>query len=112
MFGHDFGQDSRGSQVSVPSTMPLSQFISQSLSFSYVAPAGQQLSPFTRWVIVCVVWQAALQVPLPSSLRMLQRSWGQLFGQLVNGSQVSVGSWTLLPQIAWQSSSVLALQPA
>jgi hypothetical protein len=45
-------------------------------------------------------------------MRRLHRSCGQVFGQLVSGSQVSVGSWTLLPHMGWQSSSVLALQPA
>jgi hypothetical protein len=107
------GQEAEGSQVSPGSTTSLPQRAEQSESVLASHPTGQQLSPEVQ--VLMVVWlQATLQLAaLPVSWSMVQALPSpQVVGQEAEGSQVSPGSTVLLPQLAEQSPSVLALHPA
>ena len=107
------GQVPGGSQVSPDSTTELPQLALQSPSVVWLQPAGQQLSPAAQLTMGAFV-QATLQLaalPVMESLVQLFPS-SQLTGQVPGGSQVSPGSTTELPQLALQSLSDRASQPA
>jgi hypothetical protein len=111
--GHSVGQEVSGSQVSLPSLVPLPQTTRQSLSVSGVQPIGQQPSPSVQPVIWpdsaqrAVHWSAA-----PCRTKPVQARLGQAVGQLPGGSQVSPGSMTPLPQLMLQSASLVELHAA
>ena len=95
------GQETRGSQVSLPSLAPLPHMIMQSASVSTVQPAGQQPSPSLHMdsrpdsTQRAVHWSAA-----PSSVNMVQPRFGQLAGQELGGSHSSPFSITSFPHWA------------
>jgi hypothetical protein len=112
--GHAVGQVAIGSHVSwqALSTVPLPQTHWQSESLLLLQPVGQQLSPPTQAVCTVSLTQRAVQVVAePVSFWRWQPMGGQAVGQLEGGSQVSPVSTAPLPQLGWQSLSVVALQP-
>jgi hypothetical protein len=108
-FGHVVGQfpsqSSGGSITLLPHTAV------QLPSLVALHPVGQHPSPFTHIVIGgwvhCRLHMAA--EPVRTSAVQAIPSSGQVVGQFP--SQVSPGSTTLLPQVAVQLLSLLALQP-
>ena len=114
MAGHDVGQLLSGSQVSwhALSTTPLPHVHWQSESVLLLHPVGQQLSPPTHTVCTVSSTQRAVHwLAVPVSFWRVQPIGGQLVGQLEGGSQFSPVSIAPLPQLGWQSLSLVALQP-
>jgi hypothetical protein len=111
--GHVAGQCDGGSQVSPASTAPLPQRGWQSLSTLALHAAGQQPSPLAHAVWTVSSTHCAWQVPPLTSRCCWHPLAGQLFGQLVSGSQVSwqAGSSWPLPQVQLQSLSFAVVQP-
>jgi hypothetical protein len=116
LLAHLVGLES--SQVSPESRTPLPQpaCTAQSLSVppfaGFLQPGAQQPSPFVH-AVICVFVHAELQVlaaPVRTSVVQALPSL-QLVMQLLDGSQVSPGSFTLFPHAGMQSTSLLALQP-
>jgi hypothetical protein len=107
------GQEPEGSQVSPSSTTPLPQLGEQSVSLLLLHPAGQQSSPEAQST-TGVRLQATLQFTALPVIRSVVHALAssQSVGQEPEGSQVSPGSTTPLPQLGEQSVSLLLLHPA
>jgi hypothetical protein len=109
----EVGHDDCGSQVSPGSTIPFPQDAEQSSSVVPSQVAGQHPSALVQ-AVMGGYEQAALQLAaLPVSVSVVHElPSSHEVGQDEGGSQVSPGSSTPLPQLAGQSLSEFASQPA